>query len=516
MSHALPRPSARRSTRGRIVGGYAQAVTAVAFATGLSWLMFRYFELANLIMTYLLAIVVIAARYGRGPSVVAAVVSVAAFDFFFVPPYFTFVVADTQYLLTFLVMLVVGIVISGLTARIRRQAESARQREQRTASLYAMSRELASTGDVDDLVAIAARHLTEVFGAEVAVLLPDADGMLRVRRTEGRSPLEETDLALTRWAFEHGQPAGLGAARSNGARGVHVPLLGHRGPIGVVSVRPRGREAFTTPEPLRQLETFVNQTALALERTRLADEAQDARVRAETERLRSALLTSVSHDLRTPLAAITGAATTILESGARLDARTQQELLESVRDEAERLNRLVQNLLQMTRLESGALELCRDWHPLEEVVGAALGRLAKSLGSRRVAVSVPPDLPLVAIDDVLIEQVLVNLLDNALKYTPPESPIRIIATATDRSVTVEVADRGPGLPRGEEDKVFEKFYRGQPDGGRGAGLGLAICQGIVRAHGGRIWAQNLPEGGVAFLFTLPLTEKPPATVPADA
>ena len=515
MSHALPSPSAGRPAREWISGGYAQAVAAVAFATGLSWLMFRYFELANLIMTYLLAIVVIAARYGRRPSVVAAVVSVAAFDFFFVPPYFTFVVADTQYLLTFLVMLAVGLVISELTALIRRQAEAARQRERRTAALYAMSRELAATGDVDDLVAIAARHLTEVFGADVAVLLPEVDGTLRVRRTEGRSPFDESELPLGRWAFEHGQPAGLGAG-SNGARAVHVPLLGHRGPIGVVSVRPRGREAFTTPEPLRQLETFVNQTALALERTRLADEAQDARVRAETERLRSALLTSVSHDLRTPLAAITGAATTILESGARLDARTQQELLESIRDEAERLNRLVQNLLQMTRLESGALQLCRDWHPLEEVVGAALERLAKSLASRRVAVNVPAELPLVAVDDVLIEQVLVNLLDNAIKYTPAESPIRIIATATDRSVTVEVADRGPGLRRGEEDKVFEKFYRGQPGGDRGAGLGLAICRGIVKAHGGRIWAQNLPEGGVAFLFTLPLGETPPAAVPTDA
>ena len=239
-------------------------------------------------------------------------------------------------------------------------------------------------------------------------------------------------------------------------------------------------------------------------------------MRAETERLRSALLTSVSHDLRTPLAAITGAATTILESGARLDARVQQELLESVRDEAERLNRLVQNLLEMTRLESGALGLSRDWHPLEEVVGAALARLARGLASRRVAVNVPAELPLVAMDDVLIEQVLVNLLDNAVKYTPPDSPIRIIASATDRAVTVEVADHGPGLRPGEEDKVFEKFYRGQPAGGRGAGLGLAICQGIVKAHGGRIWAQNLPEGGVSFLFTLPLGEKPPASVPADA
>ena len=516
MSQDPPRPSAPRLAHARIAAGYAQAAGAVALATGLSWLMFPFFERANLILTYLLAVVVIATRCGRGPSVVASVLSVAAFDFFFVPPYLTFVVADTQCLLTFAVMLIVGLVVSGLTVRIRLQAEAARQRERRTAALYAMSRELAATGAVDDLVTIAARHITEVFGADVAVLLTDADGSLRVRRRDGRFELAEADLALGRWAFEHHQPAGLGTDMSASAHAVHFPVLGHRGPIGVVSVRPRRRDALATPEPLRQLETFVNQTALALERTRLAGEAQDARVRAETERLRSALLASVSHDLRTPLAAITGAATTILESGARLDVRTQEELLESIRDEADRLNRLVQNLLQMTRLESGALHLHRDWHPFEEVVGAALGQLAKSLDSHRVVVSVPPDLPLVAMDDVLIEQVLINLLDNAVKYTPPDSAIRIIATATDRKVTVEVADHGPGLPHGGEERVFEKFYRGQPAGGRGAGLGLAICQGIVNAHGGRIWAQNLPEGGVAFLFTLPLTEKPPASVPADA
>ena len=294
-----------------------------------------------------------------------------------------------------------------------------------------------------------------------------------------------------------------------------MPLQAPRGPVGVLGVRPPDGHAFDAPDQLHQLETFSNQTALAIERAQLADEAQDAQVRIETERLRSSLLSSVSHDLRTPLATITGAASTILESGSQLDAQARQELLESVREEAERLNRLVQNLLEMTRLESGALQLHREWHPLEEVIGAALSRLGKKLSGRRVHTSVPSDLPLVPIDDVLVEQVLVNLLDNAIKYTPAESPIRIMATSTDEAVTVEIADHGPGLPRGEEDRIFEKFYRAQPDRGRGSGLGLAICQGIVKAHGGRIWAQNLPEGGVAFLFTLPRVGTPPA-VPADA
>jgi two-component system sensor histidine kinase KdpD len=500
----------------RVHTAYLTAVAAVTAATGISWMMFPFFEPANLIMTYLLAIVVIAARYGRGPSVLAAVASVAAFDFFFVPPHLTFAVADTQYVLTFAVMLFVGLVISGLTARIRLQAETARQREQRTAALYAMSGQLAETGAVEDLVAIAARHIAEVFDAEVGAALADAGGQLRIVHNDSGLPAEQDDVALSLWVLEHRRPAGLGTETSASARAVYVPLIGHRGPLGVVSIRPRQRDAFAIPGSLRQLETFINQTALAVERARSADEAQEARVRAETERLRNALLTSVSHDLRTPLATITGAATTILESGAHLDHRTQQELLESVREEADRLNRLVQNLLEMTRLESGALQLRRDWHPLEEVVGAALGRLAKSLGTRRVTVNIPPDLPLVAIDDVLIEQVFVNLLENAIKYTPPDSAIRILVSATDQSVTVEVADHGPGLPKGHEARVFEKFYRAASDGRRGAGLGLAICRGVVAAHGGRIWAHNLPEGGVAFLFTLPLTDTQPAPLPHDA
>jgi two-component system sensor histidine kinase KdpD len=256
--------------------------------------------------------------------------------------------------------------------------------------------------------------------------------------------------------------------------------------------------------------------ALAIERAQVSEDARRAEVGVETERLRNSLLSSVSHDLRTPLATITGAVSTILDNRTGLDAGTQRELLESVHEEAERLNRLVQNLLEMTRLESGALQLQRELHPPEEVIGAALGRLAKRLADRRVTTKVPSDLPLVAMDDVLIEQVLVNLLDNALKYTPAGSPIEVIATATDQNLTVEVADHGPGLPAGAEDRVFEKFFRGEQLIARGAGLGLAICRGIVRAHGGRIWAQNLPGAGVAFLFTLPLGASQPAPPPVNA
>jgi two-component system sensor histidine kinase KdpD len=315
--------------------------------------------------------------------------------------------------------------------------------------------------------------------------------------------------------FEHSQLAGLGTATLPGASALYLPLVASRRALGVIGVRPADPLFFDTPEHLHQMETFVSQTALALERAMLAEEAQQAQVRAETERLRNSLLSSVSHDLRTPLAVITGATSTLLSSEDRLDAPTRRELLETVHEEADRLNRLVQNLLEMTRLESGALRLRTAWHSLEEVVGAALGRLGKRLRDRRVVTRVPGDLPLVLMDDVLIEQVLINLIDNAVTHTPATSPIEIGARAGAGMVTVEVADGGPGLAPGEERRIFDKFYRGSTGGERGAGLGLAICDGIVRAHGGTIWAENRPGGGAVFRFSLPVPEGPPAMGPAE-
>src|SRR5215471_10307607 len=412
--------------------GYVEGAAVIAIATGLAWSMFPFFDRANLVMAYLLGVIVVATRHGRGPSLFASLVSVAAFDFFFVPPFFTFAVSDTQYVVTFVVMFVVALVISRLTFRIRDQAEAARQREARTAALYAISRELAATRSVDDLLKISVRHIADVFKSQVVVLLPSEGGGLSARgASEDRFDLDARELAVARWVFEHRQAAGLGTSTLPGASALYVPLAASRGPVGVLGLRPADRHGLETPEQMHQLETFANQIAVAIERALLADEARDAQVRMETEHLRSSLLSSVSHDLRTPLATITGAVSTVLENGGRLDERTRRELLESVRGEAERLNRLVQNLLQMTRLESGELHLRKEWHPLEEVIGAALSRLGARLAGRRVTTRVPADLPLVAIDDVLIEQLLVNILDNALKYTPAGSPIDIVATATD-------------------------------------------------------------------------------------
>ena len=489
--------------------GYGLSLGTVALCTAIAWAMFPYFGLSNLVMAYLLGVVAVATRAGRGPTVLASILSVAAFDFFFVPPYFTFAVSDTEHLITFAVMLIVAIVMSGLTVRIRAQAEAARARELRTAALYAMSRELASTRGVDSLLMIAVRHAVDAVGGQVAMLLPDGDGRLTLRAAQPAVAVTDTsEMAVAQWVYEHREMAGLGTTTLPGAKALYLPLVGSRGAVGVMGVRPPDSRTFEAPEQLHLLETFASQTALAIERAVLAEEAQAAQVRVEAERLRSSLLSSVSHDLRTPLTSITGAATTLLESDGGLTAASRRDLLETISEEAHRLNRLVQNLLEMTRLEAG-VQVKKEWHPLEEVVGAALSHLERVLREHPVRAGLPKDLPLVPLDDVLVEQVLINLLENAVKYTPPGTRIEIGASASDGEITVEVADRGPGLPPGDVERAFEKFYRGAPDVARGAGLGLAICRAIVEAHGGRIWAENRQGGGVAFRFTLPVSGTPP-------
>jgi two-component system sensor histidine kinase KdpD len=504
-----PRRVARlgRPTNWRQLGW---AVGTVGLCTALGRLMFPYFHVSDIIMVYLLGTVLVAPRLSRPFTILTSILSVAALDFFFVPPYFTFAVSDVRYFVTFVVMLVVAIIVSSLTVRIRQQADAARKRERRTAALYDLSRELASTRGEESLLQAAVRHISEVFGCQVAVLRPGPTGGI-VPKAAHPVPFEidTNEGGVSQWAYEHRQMAGLGTETLPGAKALYLPLIASQGIVGVLGVKPSDTHAFADPEQLHLLETFANQAALAIERAQLAEEAQQAQVRAEAERLRNALLSSVSHDLRTPLATIMGSASSLLENGTHFQRGTWQDLLQSIVDESERLNRLVSNLLDMTRLESGTLAVKKEWHPLEEVIGAALARMEKRLGDRPVAIRVPPDLPLVRIDGVLIEQVLINLLDNGLKYTPVGRGIDISASESDAAVLVEVADRGPGFTPGEEEHLFDKFYRGQTADSRGVGLGLAICRAIVEAHGGKIWAENRPEGGAVFRFTLPAKETPP-------
>ena len=490
--------------------GYAWAVAATAICTAIAWLMLDRFDPANLIMVYLLGVVVVAARYGRGPSVLSSLLSVVLFDFFFVPPRFSFAVSDTQYLITFAVMLLVALVISSMTASIRHQAKIAGHRERRVTSLYAMSRELTATRGEENIVRIAVRHVAEVFEAQAVVLLPDEAGRIVYPKGDGTAQsCHGSDLSVAQWVYDHEHMAGQGTDTLPGGDVVYLPLKASSGMIGVLALLPLNPARLALPEQQRLLETFTSQIALALERVKLAAEAHSVQVKMETEQLRNTLLSAISHDLRTPLAAIVGASSSLVRDGDRLNSHARHELGQTIYDEATRMTGLANNLLDMARLEAGAVVLNRQWQPLEEVVGGALAGLNLRLVNHPVTVKLPRDLPLVEIDSLLIERVFANLLENAVKYTPPGTPIEISAVNGSNELVVTVSDQGRGIPAGEEQRIFEKFHRVDSEGSQGgAGLGLTICRSIIEAHGGRIWADNLPSGGAAFHFALPLTEPP--------
>jgi two-component system sensor histidine kinase KdpD len=491
---------------------YARAMGVVAVCGAVDSLIFRQrLAESNLVMVFLLGVAYAAARYGRGPGILASIASVLLFDFFFVQPYLTFAVSDTQYVITFIVMLGIAVLISTLTSRIREQAQISRQRAHRTEALYHMSHRLTGQVGTHQLANVASQQLAAMYAGEVAIFLPDEENRLRLATgSHAEFALRENESAVAQWVFARQQQAGLSTGTLPSAHALYLPLVGSQGSLGVLAIRPADPEQLLSHDQRQLLETFARQIALALEREQLAAQVQAVLLQAETERLRSSLLASVSHDLRTPLAVITGASSSLIEAEDSLAQATRRELYQTIYDDANRLSRLVDNLLDMTRIESGSVVVNKQEHFIEEVVGSALSRLNKQLAGRQVVTHISPDLPLVPLDDMLIEQVLTNLLENVQKYTPPGSPIDVSAWRENKQVLVEVADRGPGLPEDELDKVFEKFYRGQAaalDGRRGAGLGLAICKAIVTAHGGRIWADNRPGGGARFCFSLPAGEQ---------
>ncbi|HEV3235663.1 MAG TPA: sensor histidine kinase KdpD [Gemmataceae bacterium] len=512
-----PPPVARSALKSRNPANYFWAVLVVAFCTGLGYLMFQHFELVNIVMVYLLGVVAISMRFGRGPSIVASFLSVAAFDFFFVPPLLTFAVADTEYLFTFAVMLATGLVISTLTSRVKAQAELARKRERRIAALYSLSRELAATQDITEIVDAVARHCGTAFDAQVAILLPDQNRRVEVKgglATNSFTP-DEKDRGVAQWVFDHGEKAGYGTMTLPGADALYLPLNVKTGAVGVMGMRPTELGRLLEPDQVHLMEAFAGQAAVAIERANLAAEAERVRVLIESERLRNSLLSAVSHDLRTPLTAIAGASSTLIQGEKNVSPAARRELLESIYDEAESLNHLVSNLLDMTRLEAGGLTVQKEWQSVEELVGAVLNRLSPKLANRPIDTKIPADLPLISVDAILIQQVLLNLFENADKYSPPDRPIEVMASSQARTVTLEVSDHGPGLPPGDEKRVFEKFYRSPTTSSRsGAGLGLTICRGIIELHGGKIWAKNRDGGGTTFGFSLPVEEQP-APLPAE-
>jgi len=487
---------------------YLESVLLVGAGTLLSALVRPLFSPANLVMIYLLTVVVAAIYLGRGPSLLTAVLGVAAFDYFFVPPELTMGVSDSEYLLTFVGLLVVSLVISNLAARVREQAEAAEHRAAQTAELYALSRDLAVAVDLDTIMQAVLTHVSQTFSREVVILLPDAspDAITPHALSPGFE-LNENELAVATWAFQHGQPAGRGTDTLPAARVHYLPLKTARGVVGVLGMKPSDPNSRLSPDQFHLLEAFASQAALAIERTQLAEQARQAQVLQATEKLQTALLNSISHDLRTPLVSITGALSSLQEDDIELNEATRHSLVENAREEAERLNRLVGNLLDMTRIESGALRAVFELADIEDVIGVALKQVSDRLQDSRVVVQVPDELPLVLVDFVLIVQVLVNLLDNAIKYSAADAPIEIAAHPAGAFLEVEVRDRGVGIPRQDLKRVFDKFYRVQrPESVNGTGLGLSICKGIVEAHGGFIAAENRPGGGTIITFALPLQE----------
>jgi two-component system sensor histidine kinase KdpD len=494
--------------------GYAWGVAAIALCTALGHWMNPTFELVNIAMVYLLAVALVAVRFGRGPAIATSILAVATFDFFLVPPQLTFAVSDVQYLLTFAIMLVVALIISNLTASVRLQANVAGHRERRTALLYAMSRELAATRGQENMARAAVRHVSEVFDSQVVVLLPEASGKLGHPRAQAMaSSLRGADLAVAQWVQDHGEPAGLGTDTLPSAEALYLPLAGTQAVLGVLGVLPANPRRVLLPEQFHLLETFAAQIALALERARLAERAQRASIDAETEGVRNALLASISHDLRTPLAVIAGASSSLMEKGDSLDAPSRSALAKSIYQQSKEMSQLVANVLEMTRLEAGGIALSLEWHAPGEIVGAALLHLKDRLAQHPVIADIPRGLPLVRVDAGLIEQVLLNLLENAAKYTPSGTPVQVRAAAEGDELVVSVEDAGPGLPPGDAELLFGKFQRGAPEGAvGGVGLGLAICRAIVKLHKGRIWAERRAQGGAAFRFTLPLEQQPDAPV----
>ncbi|HLA29103.1 MAG TPA: sensor histidine kinase KdpD [Syntrophales bacterium] len=488
---------------------YLQSVVVVSICTVLSKLLFPYSELVNISMIYILGVIYTASRTGMVPSMLTSALSVAAFDFFFVPPYNTFAVSDLTYLLTFVVMFIAAMLISSLTVRIRKQAKETLKRELRKESLYKLSKNMVKERSIRTISELIVRQVNEYFDCKAAVLVPDDSGFLTVPSTaSGTYALDHQESGVARWVYDHGQAAGFATDTLPGAKGLYLPLLSSSGILGVLGILPETPKAIRDNEEFHFLEHIANITAIGIERAKLAAEAHQALLKAEHESLRNTLLSSVSHDFRTPLTAITGAVTSLIDKEVSLAPESRQELLATIREEADLLNRMIRNILDMTKIEHDGVKMNLEWQSLEELVGTVNERFLEKLRRRHLVVKLPPALPLIHVDSLLMEQVLTNLIENAVKFTPEGTPIELSAGRKDDDiVTVEIADRGPGIPRGLEEVIFEKFTRAGSTGSS-TGLGLTICKAIVEAHGGNIKARNRDGGGASFTFTIPVKPQP--------
>jgi two-component system, OmpR family, sensor histidine kinase KdpD len=490
---------------------YLGSAGAVALALGVGEAIGRSIGVQSISLVFLMAVLAAAIGWGLLPALVACVLSVMAYNFFFLPPLYTFTIADPENVVALIFFLLVAVIVSNLTAAARRQIVSARLRAKITAELYAFSRKLAGIATLDDLLWATAYQVSSMLRVDTVLLLPEQESV-RLQVASAYPPedrLDEADMAAAQWCWEHNHPTGRGSDTLPGGRWLFLPLRTGSGPVGVIGIERALPGPLLTPDERRLLDALNDQAAVAIERASLVRRLGEERVRAESDRLRAALLTSISHDLRTPLASILGTVSSLRSYADKYDAADRDELLATLESEAERLNRFVGNLLDMTRLESGTIDMKLDLVDVAEIVGAAIERAGRFLARHRVDVRIASDLPMLRLDPILFEQVLFNLLDNAAKYAPAGSRIDLRARQEGDTVAIEVVDEGPGIPAGDLERVFDKFYRVQAQDRRraGTGLGLAICRGFIEAQGGRIEASNRRDrSGAILTIRLPVPE----------
>jgi two-component system, OmpR family, sensor histidine kinase KdpD len=489
---------------------YIKSLLLVALVTIINALFFHDLEPTNLVMFYLASVVISAVFWGRGPSILASMVSVLAFDFFFIHPKFTFIVSDTEYIVTFIGLLGVGLIISSSASLLRDQVDQLRKRESNAHAINALSKELTAAVNLDGVLRVVEKKLSQTFECEVVILLPEGLDLF-VRASTNGTTLDQNELAVAEWSFHNRQVAGQGTETLPAACIRCLPLETSHGIVGVLGVKSSIQTRFAAVNDRLLLENFTNLAALAIERALFAEQASQTESLRTTERLQSALLNSISHELRTPLSSIMGVLTSLeedeleKENDSRLNHETRLELIHSASEQTRQLNRLVGNLLDMTRIQSGSVNLKRVPMDVQDLVGAILNQMETRLKDRPVDVKIPDGLPLIQVDTVLIGQALINLLDNADKFSPPGSSILVQAEQMPHEILISVRDHGSGVPEEELEKIFGKFYRGSRNfSTTGTGLGLSICRGIVEAHQGRIWAENCSDGGLKVIISIPL------------